>query len=259
MKNKKKNGFIATSLMFSFFLIFLTMSLMIMATYTHYQGLINSLNSNVLNDLNDNVIVKKYVTVKNSIMDGDMVSARTSFDTASWTLGNNTKAYFDNENQITYIRMYNTNSSTSAHFSQRINSSRALKVGDERTIYVRYNLFRNGYIPCNSGRVTLRIGSNSYNLPDQLCGGDFVNWESRSAIFKVPVTTEDVELIFDIQNMYAPEAYVDINTLHVEINNVMVIDVSDAYMTDETSKEKIKNYFDANVPYFDLDYSIKKI
>ena len=125
MKNKKKNGFIATSLMFSFFIIFLTMSLMIMATYTHYQGLINNLNSGVLKDLNDNVIVKKYTTLINSAADGDLASIYGSSNPSStinsvWSVNEaqNSKPIYDDGNKISYIRIFNTSSSNVDSFSK---------------------------------------------------------------------------------------------------------------------------------------------
>ena len=267
MKNKKKNGFIATSLMFSFFIIFLTMSLMILATYTHYQGLINNLNSSILTDLNENVIMKKYTTLSNSILDGDMVSAKTTFDETSWNLVKaNARAVNDTENQVTYIELFNTAVSRSAHFSQRINESRKLKVSkdidDKRVIYVRFNLFRNGTINCSSSSVKLRLGSVYKNVSDNICGG-YSNWASNSAIFEDLYITEeqanDTELIFDVQNMYAPVANIDVLTLRMGINKVMVIDVTDAFMDSTTTSNNVKANLDANLPYFDVDYSIKKI
>ena len=41
----KKNGFIATSVMFSFFLVFITLSVLILLSYAHYRTLINQLNA----------------------------------------------------------------------------------------------------------------------------------------------------------------------------------------------------------------------
>jgi hypothetical protein len=270
MKNKKKNGFIATSLMFSFFIIFLTMSLMIMATYTHYQGLINNLNSGVLKDLNDNVIVKKYTTLVNSALDGDLASIygslnpSSSINTAVWSVNEaqNSKPIYDDGNKISYIRIFNTSFSTSGSFTYTVPNEvvRKLKSGNNRKIYVRYNIFRNGTINCSSGVATFKVGtSTSGQLTGSLCG-NFANWETKSNIFTVNIgDTDTASLNFNVQNMSPAEVHVDVTTLYIEINKVMIIDVTDAYMTSTTSDNDVKNYLDANVPYFDLEYSIKKV
>ena len=268
MNNKKKNGFIATSLMFSFFIIFLTMSLMIMATYTHYQGLINNLNSGVLKDLNDNVIVKKYTTLVNSALDGNLDSIYGSSNPSSsinsvWSVNEaqNSKPIYDDGNKISYIRIFNTSSSTSGSFTYTVPNEvvRKLKAGNNRKIYVRYNIFRNGTINCNSGVATFRVGSTSKQLTDSLCG-NFANWETKSNIFTVNVgDTDTVSLNFDVRNMSPSEVHIDVKTLYIEINKVMIIDVTDAYMSSATTDTAVKKYLDANVPYYDLEYSIKKV
>lgn len=49
---KKKNGFISTSIIYSFFLIFVTLFLGLILNYTHNRLLINRLNESALNDIN---------------------------------------------------------------------------------------------------------------------------------------------------------------------------------------------------------------
>ena len=244
---------------------------MIMATYTHYQGLINNLNSGVLKDLNDNVIVKKYTTLINSAADGDLASIYGSSNPSSsinstvyvWDVNEarNSKPIYDDGNKISYIRIFNTSSSTSGSFTYTVPNLnvRKLKTGNNRKIYVRYNIFRNGTINCNSGVATFKVGSTSRQLSDSLCG-NFANWETKSNIFTVNVgDTDTVSLNFNVQNMKPAEVHIDVKTLYIEINKVMIIDVTDAYMTSATSDAAVKNYLDANVPYYDLEYSIKKV
>lgn len=77
---KKKNGFIATSIMFSFFLVFTALSMLVLASYAHFRVLINNLNGSILKDLNDNVISKKYTSLSNCITDGDFKSIKDDFD-----------------------------------------------------------------------------------------------------------------------------------------------------------------------------------
>lgn len=261
----KKNGFIATSLMFSFFIIFLTMTLMIMATYTQYQTLINSSNENVLNDLNDNVIIGKYTTLYNSIIDGDFDSIKNNaFNSTAWKLNSNAVAYNDEATQkSSYIRL----KPTAASFGQTINSSRLLKKRSTSSkIYVRYNVFRNYTINCTNDRPYLNIGSRTYTLKaeNRLCG-EFASWKMYSEILTVNVDSDNQYLGFSINNMSSGKASVtDVNTLNINIDNIMVIDVTDMYK-DGTTDAIVKGLLDSELStshdqflWLDRGYPIKK-
>ena len=243
----KKNGFIATSLMFSFFIIFLTMTLMIMATYTQYQTLINSSNENVLKDLNENVIIGKYTTLYNSIIDGDFNSIKTgAFNSTAWKLNSNAVAYNDEETQrSSYIRL----NPTMASFGQTINSSRLLKKrATPSKIYVRYNVFRNYTINCTSDQPYLNIGSRTYTLKSEnrLCG-DYVSWKMYSEILTVNVDSDTQYLGFSINNMTSGKASVtDVSTLNINIDNIMLIDVTDVYKVG-TTDASVKNFLDTEL------------
>ena len=77
----KKNGFIATSVMYSFFVVFALLSLTILATYSHYRSLNTSLNSSILDELNLR-IVNKYARLTNLVKDGNFD------DEDDWTVDN---------------------------------------------------------------------------------------------------------------------------------------------------------------------------
>jgi hypothetical protein len=258
----KKNGFIATSLMFSFFIIFLTMTLMIMATYTQYQTLINSSNENVLNDLNDNVIIGKYTTLYNSIIDGDFNSIKVgAFNSTAWTLGTNAEAHNETSQSSEYIRL----KPTSASFGQTINSSRLLKKRETTSkIYVRFNVFRNYTINCDNDMPYLKIGSSSYTLNTHLCGG-YDDWTMFSQILNVNVNSDSQYLGFNVSNMKSGKANItDVSTLHINIDNVMIIDVTDAYKNGTTDAQ-VKAFLDSELSsshdqflWLDRGYPIKK-
>jgi hypothetical protein len=242
-----------------------------MATYTQYQTLINSSNENVLNDLNDNVIIGKYTTLYNSIIDGDFDSIKTgAFNSTAWKLGTNAEAYNDEETQrSSYIRL----KPTAASFYQKINSSRLLKKrATSSKIYVRYNVFRNYTINCDndSDQPRLVIGTGSYAVPyelkpeNRLCG-EYSSWNKYSQILEVNVNSDDQSLVFNVSNMTSGKAEVtDVSTLHINIDNVMVIDVTDMYK-DGTTDEMVKNFLDAELStshdqflWLDRGYPIKK-
>ncbi len=78
MNNK---GFIATSLVYSFFLVFVAVVASIIVTYAHNRILINNLNDGIVDDLNENIL-GKYGDIFNVLQNGD-------FETNEfWTLTN---------------------------------------------------------------------------------------------------------------------------------------------------------------------------
>ncbi len=56
----KKNGFIATSLIYSFFLIFVTLFLTIIADYLQNKVLLNTIESSIKNDINDSLGIQDF-------------------------------------------------------------------------------------------------------------------------------------------------------------------------------------------------------
>lgn len=48
----RKNGFIATSILYSFFIVFALLALLVLATYSHYRILNDELNSSIKKELN---------------------------------------------------------------------------------------------------------------------------------------------------------------------------------------------------------------
>ena len=67
----KKNGFIATSLIYSFFLAFVALVSVILTTYSYYRTILNTLNKDILGGLNTE-IQSKYITLENLIQNGSI-------------------------------------------------------------------------------------------------------------------------------------------------------------------------------------------
>ena len=230
---KKKNGFIATSIMFSFFLVFTALSLLVLASYAHYRVLINSLNGEILRDLNDSVISKKYVSLNNCITDGDFRSIKDDYN----KYGNPTSEYLKDESNLRnyykdfydiwykegnnnynaiptfepdinnhYVRLVNklTDKSTvnKVRFAKQFDGKKLKNDGQYHKVYVYFKMFRNGKIDCDSGTVSIRVGQNIYTMSNEkiLCG-EFVNWdETNSQIFDVYSDSDDQEITFNIEN-----------------------------------------------------------
>ena len=64
---RRKNGFIATTLIYSFLLLFATLVIVIIGNYTYYRSTINAYNKGINDSLN-NLIDTKYVTLTNLVI-----------------------------------------------------------------------------------------------------------------------------------------------------------------------------------------------
>ena len=266
----KKNGFIATSIMFSFFLVFTMLSLLVLASYTHYRTLINNLNMSILNDLNESVISKKYISLDNAIKDGDFKSIDTDFANNDLTYPTfysiwnnpfdyNVEPYYDNvnNNQNSYIRMaYHLNNSSysgRAKISKKFDPEwiKQYKDNNYHKIYVAFKIFRNGVINCSSGTVTIRVGSNRSNLTNNkvLCGS-FSNWTIESEILNVRLNSEDQEIIFQTEG-------IDHQTRFISIRDIKVVDVTKLYK-EGTTDAQMKEYLDRELPYIEENYALAR-
>jgi hypothetical protein len=232
------------------------MSLMIMATYTQYQSLVNTLNTNILSDLNDNVIVNKYTIIDNAITDGDIASIKAGGLNGAWTGISNAVGVNDSAHNNTYIKMKPQNSS----FKQLLTSKLPNK--GNRKLLVRFDVFRNGYILCNSNSVNVAGVqlTSAMDYPDHnfdLCGEPEM-WVTHQFIIE-PNIGNTSEINFNVSGMRSTASYIDVNTLYIGIKNVMVVDITDVYLNAGTDDNTINEYFYENVPYFNGSYTIKKI
>ncbi len=251
---KKKNGFIATSVILSFFLTFILLITLLLATYSEYRYLRKFTNGNILKNLNDN-IKDKYITFENIIKNGNFEEGCNS----NW---------FSDEYLCDYIGKYeNRHYSGEYSFSLKSNSEEDasitisydmdnLVVGD--TYLILYRLFRNGFISDNShigvGEEILNVdfervlnssdNINNFNKKDKIFDGGAINWTSYAANFTP--STSDVQLDFVIK----------INKSDIDaslyIDDIMVINISDyCNLSNSTCNiNGLASYF-AKRPYFD--------
>lgn len=93
---KKKNGFIATSLIYSFFLVFITLFLTIIADYLQNKVLLNTIEGDIKQEINNTITIRDFNV-------GDMITFMFNYD------GN----CLDNENSTS---TYNCNISSGSTF-----------------------------------------------------------------------------------------------------------------------------------------------
>jgi len=241
---KKKNGFIATSVMFAFFLVFVSLSTLVITSYANYDSLVNALNDNILQTLNEDVIKKKYTSVKNCIVNGDLADG-----TNNWVLTNATRMHDDTYNND-YIKVTGGSNAT---ITQTYDNCIKKSDTTNKKIYIAYKLNLSNF-NCSTGRVSV----GSYTVLSDLCnmnGSLFVNWALKSYI----ITTNDVDnainnIVFTISGSSG-------NYFGVE--DLMVVDITKLYkdqncLNNNNCDSTMKDYLDTNLPYFADTYALEK-
>jgi hypothetical protein len=252
---KAKNGFIATSIIYSFFIVFALLALTILGMYMHYRTLVNSVNNSVLNDLNEN-IEAKYVQLTNIVENSGFENTTGEPPTPTLTpWGVNNASLADNTsynsihslNNSIHSLKFNVNKSKddcSAYQNMAIGNAFS-KDNSNHKIYVRFRLFIKN-ITANSSEVFLKYNNNNYYFADNNVNvlsdtsKGFNNWVIKSEIFDIRLSSNDSD---DIMQLSFQINGIKNTTDEVYIDEVMIVDVS-KYIQD---KDKLDN----ELPYFD--------
>jgi hypothetical protein len=242
---KEKNGFIATSIMYSFFAVFAMLALIVLATYTHYRTLIDNINKNVLIDLNNN-IAKKYTTIYNLLDNGEFENDDV------WQYSNAARISKTDNYGSSYegnysVRFPNGNSSISQKFSVKDKVKADNKI---HKIYFTYRIFRNGPVD-GTGKITLNASGTNYYVHADALVGEFTNWIQYSEIFTVYSNSDDDwTLTFNLDNSTSSN--------YVYLDNILLTDITNVYNGNTTTNSDMKNYFDSYVKYFNGSYVLAK-
>lgn len=231
MNNK---GFIATSLIYAFFLVFVAVVATVLATYAHNRILVDNVNSGVVDDLNKS-IENKYVLLQNLVVNGDFE------EDGGWTLENaaNLNPSFSTFSGVRSIAIYKGNSSIRQNISN---------LQRNHYYYFRYYVFRNGTITGTSN-VTLSSGGTSYNFNLGYYSPDLVaNWNLLSSI--VEVSTPGTYTL-NISGTGIGGNYSNLN-----IDSLIFTDITD-FITEGTNVVNLKTYLDS-VDYFTDTKSVAK-
>ena len=88
---KKKNGFIATSLIYSFFLVFITLFLTIIADYLQNKVLLNTIESDIKEDINKTKYITDFIDGSDIVTiqwTGSIANVKCGSSLGSWNLSN---------------------------------------------------------------------------------------------------------------------------------------------------------------------------
>jgi len=259
---KNKNGFIASSLMFSFFLVFILLSVLVLTSYTHYNLLIKNLNGTILTGLN-NAIAEKYAGIKNLVKNGKVENT-----SSPWILNSGAR----------YVKQETVNNeflqilpNTTGSFSQSFES-----IPGNRVIYVAFSF--NTWYPDNCTACTFSVKLNGNRISNfyfydknmnnsfSILGTDSLvnnndsahlqNWNLFGGIYRTTNTVN--QITFEATGL---KYYIDNAGGVFGINNIVVADITNLYLDNkpENDVEMIK-YLLNELPYVDYEqkYSLPK-
>ena len=268
---KNKNGFIASSLMFSFFLVFILLTVLVLTSYTHYNLLINNLNGDILDDLNTN-IAKKYVAIRNFVRNGTFVQSGSSIP--EWEHSNMTRV----NNGVVDLYAYFPRTNEESYFGQNF-SFETKNMNEAKKIYVSFKYQKPLVNQCTNSSFSINIidpngtkytssdlkisyltksgDLNKLNLIDFACGNQ-VGYNFYGMIIELPN-------IINSGNGYKIEfrasglnyTYIaNEGSTFVGFNNVLVSDVTGI----SNNNDELLKYLLVDLPYIDYGkkYSLPK-
>ena len=256
---KKKSGFIASSVMFSFFLVFILLAVLVLTSYTHYNQLIKSLNGTILENLKSE-IEKKYAGIKNLVKNGS---------NGYWS---KKSAWYKSLAGNYFMTVDKGNSSFSQDLISNIN-------GTNKVIYVAFQ-FNYGYPDkcknCDFKVMLTDTSGNNYtidtfhyldknynkkykstkSLVNNTDDGS-VNWILFGGILRTNRIIHSIK--FEQTNLeFDPSNYGGV----FGVNNVVVADITNLYINNSSSNDdKMIEYLLKELPFIthDQKYSLPRI
>lgn len=282
----KKNGFIATSLIYSFLIVFTALIVGIVCTYEHYRVILKSLNSNILSSLNEN-INNKYVLLNNLVKNS---SFENSNATEKWVLTNtelfdeieidSTLDEFGNPTENygkpilnkdgTFKKYRNATTGINSIIFKKNADTLLLKQnnikcsGDDRKhyFYIKFREFRNNNITADSSNVNFNVitSNSTVTYPSSNYGvnllGGYLNWGTISYIVEADIKeNSNCSLEFRVNNKS------DGDYFYLVFDDIMLIDITGILDRTNLGAEEIKKYLDGEkgkkyqLEYFDNTFS----
>ena len=267
----KKNGFIATSLIYSFFLAFVALVSVILTTYSYYRTILTTLNKDILSGLNTE-IQSKYLTLENLIQNGSFEDG-----TNKWGSQVNVEIPATSDNISAHgansIRLNTGNYTANSMIQQSLTiPSNIASISGKHQYYLRFRIFRNGNLVFSGGDANAYANISADTNKKIGLGGTFTNWSLASMIVTADVTP-NITVNFVANNSVLDHQGVTDTTaggraLSVYIDDVMLVDVTELSSKLGLSGDALKNRLDGTncgatdwdcqnrkLEYFDSKYS----
>lgn len=274
----KKNGFIATSLIYSFFLAFVALVSVILATYSYYRTILNTLNKDILSGLNTE-IQSKYITLENLIKNGSFED-----DLSEWRERINIEIPAYSENISAHgsksLRLNTGNYTADSQIQQPVTvPTNIASISGKHQYYLRFRIFRNGNLVFAGGNRDDDYAAKAYaNISVASdskigLGGAFTNWSLASMVIEGNAAS-NITVNFTANNSvldHQGKTDTDVGggrALSVYIDDVMLIDVTELSSKLGINGDALKNRLDGTscgttdwdcqnrkLEYFDSKYS----
>ena len=284
MKNNK--GFIATTLIYSFLLLFATLIVVIIGNYNYYRNTLNKYNKGV-NDALNSKIDSKYVTLKNEIDNSDFEKNKlvdASFTNDPWHLGTPyngidlgklfwmTFAYSSFGTGATYSDTTKKDGLYSLKFDYKSQNRTVSVLSNSFTCtagsyyYVSYYVFTNGQIKpllynintyplrlIDYGKIGLYNTSISNWVVNENIDYPFQNWQKRGILAKAEASGT-CNFKVDYLNNDSTLMYID-DVVVTDVTNI--VKNSDLLVNDNLStdnRDRILNIFNSTTKSGRIDY-----
>lgn len=232
---KKQNGFISMAVVYSFFLVFATITTLLLANYAHNRLLIREMNNDIKTELL-NIGNNKLLKFNNLLVNGNMEA------NSNWTFSNSTNIQYSEKNFVSTKRSIVLNipsASTTTTLSQNLTTS----IIPGHKYYFRINMFAPWLTTGTTSTIQLRNLSNNATYPfSQITTfGDYRNWSLRSQILQIPSsasagTSWRFEIV-ETGKIGSP----------IYIDDLLLLDLT----ATEGASSHSKSWLDENIPYFD--------
>ncbi len=227
----KQKGFISMSVIYSFFLIFITVSAIIIANYTHNRLLIRETNKDIKNELS-NAGNAKLATFTNLLSNGNMETS------LAWTFSDssakfNSKLYTSSSRSIELAN-------PASNREVRVSQSLITRVVPGHTYYVRYMIYAPAITSGSSSSVTLRNSSRTYTFSGLSLLGNHRTWQVQGTTLNIPSSAPSTgtwQLVFQETSKTGGPTYID---------DVVLIDLTAAVGNDLPTTTWLNN----NITYF---------
>lgn len=257
---KNSKGFIATTLIYSFLILFATLVVVIIGNYSYYRTTLIRYNQGINDILNDK-IDSKYITLYNEINNSNL---EVENDQNSWNLGvgvsysKEASIRTDGEFSLkfTYTKNYVNNTDL---ISSTTSNKFQCKAGSY--YYVSYNIFTTGNIDGTiyqknnwgleySTERTATLGlfsANGVSIASMPVMFAFQNWE-RQGILGQALSTEQCQFMVNYVNQNNTLMYID-NVIVTDVTNIVsksgLLD-SDGNLSDTNREILINNFTNSN-------------
>lgn len=232
---KRSKGFISMSIVYSFFLVFVTISALLLSNYTHNRLLHQEINEEIKNELS-NIGNSKLARFTNLIQNGDMENSQY------WNISDSS-INFSQKNYVSprqSIELAIPTSNRTVTLSQNLNKS----LISNHYYYLRIEVFAPWLTDGTSSIIRLRNSSNgrtyNFNISTFNSTEGYRTWTTLSSIVQVSSTeVENNNWLFEIieTNKKGSSIYID---------DIVLIDLTEALGTNIPTKE----WLDENIPYF---------